>query len=141
VLAVFLPIAFMQGLVGRFFFEYGLVISFAVGISLLVALTLTPMLCAYTLRSETSSGGIYQTFERLYQALDRAYGILLIHALRHRALVFGLALASIYLGISAAQSIPLELSSKADRSEFEAIPDRPQSHMNSGSLVACYLAV
>jgi HAE1 family hydrophobic/amphiphilic exporter-1 len=125
VLAVFLPIAFMQGLVGRFFFEYGLVISFAVGISLLVALTLTPMLCAYTLRSETSSGGIYQTFERLYRALDRVYGILLVHALRHRALVFGLALASIYLGISAAQSIPLELSAEADRSEFEATVELP----------------
>jgi HAE1 family hydrophobic/amphiphilic exporter-1 len=112
-------------MIGRFFFEYGLAISFAVAISLLVAVTLTPMLCAYTLRSESSSRGIYQTFERLYQALDQAYGTLLGRALRHRGLVIGLALASIYLGVSAARSIPLEFSSKADRSEFEAVVELP----------------
>ncbi len=126
VLAVFLPIAFMQGLIGRFFFEYGLVISFSVAISLLVALTLTPMLCAYTLRAGGSKGRLYQIMEALYSGLDRAYGGLLARVLRHRLLVIGLAAAAIYLGISVAGSIPLEFSSKADRSEFEAVVELPQ---------------
>ncbi len=125
VLAVFLPIAFMQGVIGRFFFEYGLAISFAVAISLLVALTLTPMLCAYTLRSQNSSGRIFRAFERLYQALDRTYATVLGHALRHRALVVGVALAAIYLGVSTARTIPLEFSPKSDRSEFEAVVELP----------------
>ena len=126
VLAVFLPIAFMQGLIGRFFFEYGLVISFAVAISLLVALTLTPMLCAYTLRSGESTGRISQAMESLYSSLDRAYGTLLDWTLRHRSWVVGLAAVAIYLGISIAGSIPLEFSSKADRSEFEGVVELPQ---------------
>ena len=126
VLAVFLPIAFMQGVIGRFFFEYGLVISFAVGISLLVALTLTPMLCAFTLRAEQSSGRLYLAMESVYANLDRLYGRLLTSVLRHRMLVIGLACAAIYVGISIAGSIPLEFSSKADRSEFEGVVELPQ---------------
>jgi HAE1 family hydrophobic/amphiphilic exporter-1 len=126
VLAVFIPIAFMQGLIGRFFFEYGLVISFAVAISLLVALTLTPMLCAYTLRSGHSSGRLFLAMESLYSGLDRAYGVLLARVLQHRLLVVGLALGAIYLGISVAGNIPLEFSSKADRSEFEGVVELPQ---------------
>jgi HAE1 family hydrophobic/amphiphilic exporter-1 len=126
VLAVFLPIAFLQGLIGRFFFEYGMVISFAVAVSLLIALTLTPMLCAYTLRSGHSSGRLYQAMESLYSGLDRAYGAVLARALRHRLLVVGLAVAAIYLGIGVAGNIPLEFSSKADRSEFEGVVELPQ---------------
>lgn len=126
VLAVFIPIAFMQGLIGRFFFEYGLVISFAVAISLLVALTLTPMLCAYTLRTGSSSGWIYLAMELVYVRLDRAYGSLLNLVLRHRISVVALAAVAIYLGISVAGTIPLEFSSKADRSEFEGVVELPQ---------------
>ena len=126
VLAVFLPIAFMQGLIGRFFFEYGLVISFAVGISLLVALTLTPMLCAYALREDQSSGRLSRAMESLYAGLDRIYGVLLARVLQHRALVMGIAAVAIYLGMSLAGSIPLEFSSKADRSEFEGVVELPQ---------------
>jgi hydrophobic/amphiphilic exporter-1 (mainly G- bacteria), HAE1 family len=126
VLAVFLPIAFMQGLIGRFFFEYGLVISFAVAISLLVALTLTPMLCAYTLRSGHAPGRIFLAMESMYSRLDRAYGALLARVLKHRLIVIGLAAAAVYLGISVAGTIPLEFSSNADRSEFEAVVELPQ---------------
>jgi len=126
VLAVFLPIAFMQGIIGRFFFEYGLVISFAVAVSLLVAVTLTPMLCAYTLHSGESSGRLSLALERVYERLDRAYGAVLAGALRHRILVAGVAVVAICLGVNMARSIPLEFSSKADRSEFEAVVELPQ---------------
>lgn len=126
VLAVFLPIAFMQGLIGRFFFEYGLVISFAVAISLLVALTLTPMLCAYALKRGDSEGRLYRRLESVYARLDRGYELLLERVLRHRFLVVCVAVLSVYLGISVAGSIPLEFSSNADRSEFEGVVELPQ---------------
>src|SRR5690606_20383911 len=44
--AVFVPIAYMQGIVGRFFFQFGLTVSFALAVSTLIALTLSPMLAA-----------------------------------------------------------------------------------------------
>ena len=53
--AVFVPIAFMSGVVGRFFREFGLVATCAVLVSMLVSLTLTPMLCARYLRAQTPS--------------------------------------------------------------------------------------
>jgi len=125
VLAVFLPIAFMQGVIGRFFYEYGLAISFAVAISLLVAVTLTPTFCARVLRKAQGGGVVFQALESLYGRLEQAYGVLLGAALRHRLVVIGLAFAAVYGGIALARGIPLEFSSKADRSEFEGIVELP----------------
>src|SRR5689334_14846400 len=51
-IAVFIPILFMGDIVGRFFREFALTLSFAILVSLLVSLTLTPMMCAYLLRQE-----------------------------------------------------------------------------------------
>lgn len=125
VLAVFLPIAFMQGIIGRFFYEYGLAISFAVAISLLVAVTLTPMMCARVLGQVHVGGLIFDFLERLYGRLESSYGRLLAGALRHRLLVVGVAIVAVYAGMSAARQIPFEFSSKADRSEYEGIVELP----------------
>jgi HAE1 family hydrophobic/amphiphilic exporter-1 len=125
VLAVFLPIAFMQGIIGRFFYEYGLAISFAVAISLLVAVTLTPTFCARVLRKDQGGGVVFQFLENLYARLEAVYGLLLGTALRHRLVVIGLAFVAVYGGIALARGIPLEFSSKADRSEFEGIVELP----------------
>ena len=56
-LAVFVPIAFMEGIVGRFFFQYGLAIVFSVSVSMLVAFTLAPALSARLLRTEHAESG------------------------------------------------------------------------------------
>lgn len=125
VLAVFLPIAFMQGIIGRFFFEYGLAISFAVAISLVVAVTLTPMLCSRVLAQVHGGGAIFQLLERVYASLESRYQKLLEIALRHRLAVILLAAASVLVGASMAREIPLEFSSKADRSEYEGIVELP----------------
>ena len=125
VLAVFLPIAFMQGVIGRFFYEYGLAISFAVAISLLVAVTLTPTLCARVLRFSESEGAVARGLENLYRRLEETYGRLLGAAMRRRLVVVGLALVAVYGGVALARGIPLEFSSKADRSEFEGIVELP----------------
>lgn len=127
IFAVFVPIAFLQGLVGRFFLQYGLTVVFAVGISLLVALTLTPSLCARLLRRESATrhGRVSGALERAHAALERHYRRLLERALRHRLLVVGLALASIGVAIPLARSIPLEFSGRVDRSEFEARLELP----------------
>jgi HAE1 family hydrophobic/amphiphilic exporter-1 len=127
IFAVFVPIAFMQGMVGRFFLEYGLTVVFAVAVSLLVALTLTPSLCTRLLRRDAAAehGRLYRTFDRAYLAMERGYRWLLERALRHRMVVLGLALASVLVAIPLARSIPLEFSGRVDRSEFEARLEMP----------------
>ena len=125
VLAVFVPIAFMQGVVGRFFYEYGLTIVFAVSVSLLVAVTLTPMLCARWLRSVTSHGRLYARLEDGYQQMEARYHTLLAVALRRRGLVIALALVAIVGGLVLAERVPLAFTSRVDRSEFEAVLELP----------------
>ena len=125
VLAVFLPIAFMQGIIGRFFYAYGLAISFAVAVSLLVALTLTPTLCARVLRREEQHGAVYRWLEARYSGLERSYGRWLAVALRHPIATLGVAAASFLLGIGLALGIPFAFSGNADRSEFEGSVELP----------------
>jgi HAE1 family hydrophobic/amphiphilic exporter-1 len=125
VLAVFLPIAFMQGIIGRFFYAYGLAISFAVAVSLLVAVTLTPMLCARVLRREQHHGRVFSWLEARYSGLEQSYGRWLAVALRHPALTLGVAVASFAIGVGLARGIPFAFSGHADRSEFEGSVELP----------------
>ncbi|MGH6888520.1 MAG: efflux RND transporter permease subunit [Rhizomicrobium sp.] len=75
-IAVFLPILLMGGLVGRFFFEFAMTLSIAILISLVVSLTTTPMLCRYLPRheeAERQQGRVLQAAERAFEAMRRAY--------------------------------------------------------------------
>lgn len=127
--AVFVPIAFMSGVVGRFFFQYGLAITFSVMVSLLVSLTLTPTLCARFLNKGTvdrdEMGRLARIFEDAYRSLERVYENLLHLALRFRWLVMLLAFVSVVLGQMAASTIPTAFDTKADRSEFLAKVELP----------------
>jgi HAE1 family hydrophobic/amphiphilic exporter-1 len=125
VLAVFLPIAFMQGIIGRFFYAYGLAISFAVTVSLLVAVTLTPTLCARVLKHEAGHGRVFAWLEERYTGLERSYGRWLAVALRHPAITLGVAVLSFVLGLWLASGIPFAFSGNADRSEFEGSVELP----------------
>ncbi len=125
IMAVFIPIAFMEGIVGRFFFQYGLTIVFSVGISLLVSLTLTPMLCARWLRKPQEPTGVFAWFEHSYQLVERLYRHLLSFSLDHRWIIIGFAVMSIFVGAQFARQIPMAFSSKTDRSEFSAKVEMP----------------
>jgi HAE1 family hydrophobic/amphiphilic exporter-1 len=125
IVVVFVPISFMEGMIGRFFYEYGLTVCFAVGVSLLIAFTLTPMLCSRLLRHETSHGRVFQALERGYDRLDAGYGRLLGAALRHRGLVLACGVGAVVAAVPIARHVPLEFSSHVDRSEFEAYVELP----------------
>jgi HAE1 family hydrophobic/amphiphilic exporter-1 len=125
VLAVFLPIAFMRGMIGRMFYEYGLAISFSVAVSLLIAVTLTPMLCARVLRRESSGGPIARRLEAAYLRLERGYSRALAVALRRRGFVLAVALGSVVIGVLLARGLPMEFAGAVDRSEFEAVAELP----------------
>ena len=92
IVAVFLPVAFMKGIIGRFFFEFGVTISVAVLLSLLEALTLTPMRCSQFLETGTRSGRYGALLDRFFKRLAGGYARWLGPALRHRGLVLLAAL-------------------------------------------------
>ena len=125
IMAVFIPIAFMEGIVGKFFYQYGLTIVFSVGISLLVSVTLTPMLCSRWLSRHEEPTGLFGLFERAYQLVEALYQKLLRFSLRYRALIILFAFLSVYIGGQFASQIPMAFSSKTDRSEFSAQIEMP----------------
>lgn len=126
VLAVFVPIAFMQGLIGRFFYEYGMAISFAVAVSLLVAVTITPMLCSRTLGPGSGAHGrLFELLERFYAWMEDAYGRLLAASLGNRLLVIAVAVGAVVVGVVFARTVPLEFAGKVDRSELAAVVELP----------------
>jgi len=92
VIAVFLPIAFMEGLIGKFFFQFGITISAAVAFSLLEAVTLTPARCSQFLKigHDTRIGRLVDGWMRHLRSL---YSRTLATALRHRGKVLILAVA------------------------------------------------
>lgn len=124
-LAVFVPIAFMEGIVGRFFYQYGLTIVFSVSVSLLVALTLTPMLASRILTSHHVSP-VFRPLEAFWDATDLAYAGLVKLAVRFRYVVMFIAFASVVAGAWYAARVPSGFTSRADRSEFQGSIVLPQ---------------
>lgn len=122
IVAVFVPIAFMDGVVGRFFFQYGLAITFSVLVSLLVSLTLTPMLSSRMLKNgETDPenyGRLARLFDNSYRKLDHYYGRLLEWSLSARWVVMVAAVMAIFVAIAVARTIPAAFDTRADRAEF-----------------------
>ena len=123
-LAVFVPIAFMSGIVGRFFFQYGLAIVFSVTVSLIVALTLTPMLASRVLKHGTTAFWL-RPIELLWDGVDRVYGHIVSWAVTLRYLVLLLAAGSVMVGGWYAARVPSGFTSKADRSEFQGTIELP----------------
>lgn len=73
VIAIFLPVAFMKGIVGKFFLQFGITISFAVFLSLIEALTITPMRCASFVQHSNRTTKIGKAFDVFFEKLTAAY--------------------------------------------------------------------
>ena len=98
-IAVFIPILLMGGIIGRLFREFAMVISISIMISLAISLATTPMMCAVLLRHETGEHGrLYRMSERFFDGMLDVYRRTLASALRHPALMI-LTLAAV-LGLN-----------------------------------------
>lgn len=98
--AVFIPILFMGGIVGRFFFSFAVTISIAILLSGIISLTLTPMLCARMLKPvghhpAKQPNFLSRAFERGYAAMENGYRVTLDWSLKARPLMLALTLATI----------------------------------------------
>lgn len=84
IIAIFLPVAFMQGIIGKFFFQFGVVLSVAVAISLLEALTLAPSRCAQFLKVGQRGNWVERVVGKSFDALSAGYRYTLERVLNHR---------------------------------------------------------
>jgi multidrug efflux pump len=107
-IAVFIPILFMGDIVGRFFREFAVTLSVAILVSLLVSLTLTPMMCAYLLRphAQRERGVFYRSSEQVFETLRAGYARTLGWALRHPPLVILILGATVALNVTLYVEIP-----------------------------------
>jgi HAE1 family hydrophobic/amphiphilic exporter-1 len=115
---IFVPVAFMTGQVGRYFFSFGITSATAIMLSMFVSFTLTPALCAWWLRPQDATSGHGTKDRGAYAWMDRKYGVMLEWSLAHRAVM--LVIAGLVVA-SAALLYPYvgkELVPDDDQSEF-----------------------
>ena len=107
-IAVFIPILLMGGIVGKLFREFAVTLSVAIAVSLLVSLTTTPMLCARFLkqRDESRHGPIYRASERAFEWLHYEYNRGLRWVLRHQTLMLGVTIGTAFLNIYLFKIVP-----------------------------------
>ncbi len=114
--AVFIPVIFLQGLTGRLFREFGITIAGAVIISSFVALTLAPMLCTRLLKNKKEHSRFYRRTEPFFRDMARRYRGLLEDFLERRWLAFPIMGAAIGLIVLFSATLPSELAPLEDRS-------------------------
>lgn len=124
--AVFTPLAFLQGNTGRLFNEFGIAVAGSVLISGFVALTLTPMLCARVLRVPPRHGALYQVLERGFDGLANGYARSLGWALRRRGLVVALVLLSAGGAVFLFKGLKREFVPPEDRGWFLTFAIAPE---------------
>ncbi len=122
IVAVFVPIAFMSGIIGKFFYPFGVTVAAAVLVSLFVSFTLDPMLSALWrdppegARGLPVVGPLLRAFERLMSEVHAIYDALLRAALAHRKSALAIALASFGASVPIAALVGTEMMPEADES-------------------------
>ena len=109
--AVFIPLLFMGGILGRLFHEFAMTLTLAIGISAVVSLTLTPMICGRFIRAAPApptglAGRVDRAIERALAAVQRGYARSLDWALLHRGFMLLLTLASVVLTVRLYTVVP-----------------------------------
>ena len=106
--AVFIPILLMGGMVGRLFREFAVTLSAAIMVSLVVSLTVTPMMCATILKDDSGKphGTLFRASERMFNWMHNHYETSLRLALQHRRIMLGVMLATVVASISLFVIIP-----------------------------------
>lgn len=135
--AVFVPVAFMPGIVGKFFKQFGLTISAAVIISMFISFTLDPMLSARFSKTRDHSkkeNAIAGVLRRSFEAMERFYGRLLKWTLSHPWLTAGVTLLIVGLAGLAATRLGNDFMAPEDRSTFTVQLKLPEGSSVNESL-------
>jgi len=153
IVAVFVPVAFMGGIVGRFFYQFGIVVAFAVLVSLFVSFTLDPMLSSKWFDPQAVGhaptgpvGKLLKRFNDSFQGLGRRYRDVIHWALRHRVITLGIAVLSLVIAFA----LPVlglvggEFMPRSDEEETQVAFDAPvgsslEYSQQKGLEIAAYL--
>ena len=117
VVSIFLPVVFMKGVIGRYFFQYGITVTVAVLLSLLEALTLTPMRCSRYLTVDLHPKGLAGFVDRVFQRLAPLPGVLDV-LLRHRWKTMAVTLVLFAASFCIAKLVPSEMMPAPDQSQM-----------------------
>ncbi len=119
IIAVFFPIAFLEGVIGRFFKQFGLTIVFAISISLFDALTVAPLLSGYFAGSgKKDNNFVVKSFERLQSFLERGYGSVIRFSLNHPLFIILITLAVFIGSVYAFGTVKKTFQPDPDEGEF-----------------------
>lgn len=116
-ISVFFPIVFLQGITGRLFREFSIVMAGAVGISAFLALSLTPMVSSKLLRHEKKRTWFYRKTEKFFDSLNEGYRNSLSSFLKRRYYALGILVGAFVLIFFLWKTIPSEMAPLEDRSQ------------------------
>ncbi len=126
IIAVFVPVAFMGGIIGRFFYEFGITVAFAVLVSLFVSFTMDPMLSSRWYDPAIEAGirrrgiaRVFEAFDRRFQQLHVVYEKAIAYSLRHRSLIMTVALALFVGSLALMPRLGTAFMTEFDRGEFQ----------------------
>ena len=125
IVAVFVPVALMKGIIGRFFYEFGLTVAFAIMVSLFISFTLTPMASSRLLK-HAHPGAIARAIGKVLDGIDHVYRRLLGWILSHRILTVSVGVVALVLSIFMARWIPTEFQPAMDQGELDIAYKMPE---------------
>jgi len=124
--AIFAPVGFMSGMVGKFMQSFGLTMAFAVLVSLFVSFTLTPMMSAYWLKPPPTGAHRDSKHNRLFDPIDRGYTRMLDWAMAHRGLVAAGAVLVLLSSVPLFQLTAVNFTPEDDQSQFDITMRAPE---------------
>ena len=127
-IAVFIPVLFMQGIVGRLLHEFAVTICIAILVSGFVSLTLTPMLCSRYIKHENPDGHgrVFQLFERFFTALLAGYDRSLQWAMRHPRTILASFFATLAVTVILFTQVPKDFLPSGDSGQIIAFTEGAQ---------------
>jgi hydrophobe/amphiphile efflux-1 (HAE1) family protein len=143
--AVFLPVALMSGIVGRFLKSFGMTMAFSILVSMLVSFTLTPMLSSRWLRAKRphAEGGpaprkplLERITDRVHAPIERVYVAMLAWVMRRRWVVVVLSLVTLASAVPLLGAVPKGFLPKSDDAEFEINVRTPEGTSLEATIVA-----
>jgi hydrophobe/amphiphile efflux-1 (HAE1) family protein len=146
-MAVFLPVAFMSGIVGRFLYSFGITMAFAIGVSMVVAFSLTPMMAARMLPPPPPEGEhrrrslLERGSDFVYRPIARVYSGLLAFCLRHRWVVLVAIIGSCGTTLPMCKKVGGDFLPVNDEAQFEIYVQAPEgTSLEATTLIAERLA-
>jgi multidrug efflux pump len=126
--AVFIPILLMGGIIGRLFREFAVTLSTAILVSMVISLTTTPMMCARVLKSgrEIKHGRVYNFSERIFGRILEGYRVSLSWVLDHPALILGIFVLTVGLNVLLITVIPKGFFPQQDTGVIQGGMQGPQ---------------